>query len=629
MEALEILKKYQSAKLRESKDREVWVRCFEYLNNWVDGELGQWQSTNRNKLISEGRPPISFNEIRKFVNRICGAQRMTKLDEKCFPRDDEGDPILAEILSDLLKYVKDINQAELAIAKMFRNGIVCGRGFIRTEWNDELDMYGEVRIKNINPFRIFLIGEGEEYDMTDRRGVLEEIPMDKEDIINRWGHEDEIGSLKDEAEADEIKTPTSEDYGSIGVDDVFDKDTKKLKVLRYQYQKYRHATFIQDLQTGKSQETQLQGEDLQVALQLSQAQGTQAQVINKNIKQLYTCYSVGSILLEEEPVTWKHRGFDITGFFCYTDNGKITGVVQDLLDPQDEKNKRRSQIIHILGTAAKNSYFAKKGALDDIEDATKKLGMTAQIIEVNGNINEAMQPIQSNVQAVPAIIQMEQQSTIDMKEISGLSDASLGIVPQGVKSGRGISALQQPTETIIGELFDNYINSRRIIFTKVLSLIQQNYTKEKRVRVVGDYTGMFVPPEIEAQVQMGLIKPQEGFKIITINKQMGEQKLNDVSVGQYDVYIDQVAQSPTMRRAEFFDKLNMKSLGAPVKWSTIFKNYDGRGARELLKDSLEAEQMQQAMGMLPQLAQSAQQATPGQATPDDLQFNVAGAQSPT
>lgn len=647
--ALQIYNAYNRAKLKEESERKVWIQCYEYVNNWVDGNLGQWKSDVRNNLGD--KPAISFNEIRKFVNRICGAQRQAKLDEKVYPRDEGSDPIISDILTDLLKYVKDCNRAELAIARMFRDGIITGRGFIKTEWSDENDYFGEVTIKSINPLNVYLIGESDEYDVSKGyRGVIEEIPLDKDELLSRWSDkEDEIEGLARSVDTG-IEVASTVDYGfgkSISTDGYYDKEDGKFKVLRSQRYEYKDVKFFQDLETQKLTEAPSEKKDYDLGKQLLEASGVKYKEVKRKKKYLKIAYTVGDVLLEESESDKKY--FDITGFFCYLDNGKITGVVQDLLDPQDEKNKRRSQIIHILGTSAKGGYFFQDGALDP-EKAKKELGTVSPLIAIKGSINEKIQPIVSNLQAIPAIAQMEASASMEMREISGLSDASLGVMPEGARSGRAVQALQMPTETIIAEIFDNYMNTRRIVWGKVLDLIQTNYNTEKRVRILGDYTSKFLPPQAIQMKQMmimqlklanpllteeeaimksdEMLQVMDGSKLLTINKIYGDRKLNDITVGKYDVAIDQVAQNPTMRRAEYFDKLNMKSLGAPVKWSTIIRSYDGRGKEQMLEDAIEAEQMMQMMGQLAQLAPQDKTATPNQATEHDLQFNAAGAQNP-
>lgn len=659
--ALGILKKYQDAKLKEEKERKVWIRCIQFCNNWVDDELGQWETSVKKELGN--KPSISFNEIRKYVNRICGAQRQTSVDEKAYPRDDQTDPMVAEILGDVIKYVKDLNRAELAIARMFRDGVLTGRGFIKTEFSDELDPLGEICVKSVNPMKIYVIGEGEKYDLTDRKGIIEIIPMDKDELLAQWpDKKEEIDGLARDAESGgDIPLSRDYDYG-FGVNIVgtlvYNKDERKYQVLRYQKIEYRDANFIKNEQTGKLTLTELPADELKTAIDLASQPtmdnpaGTKHSKLKKRVKYVKVCTAIGTILLEEKDADWKFNGFDITGFFCYVDGGRITGVVQDLLDPQMEKNKRRSQALHILGTSAKNSYFVRKGAIPDIEKAKVEFGKVGGLIEVNGNPREAAVPIESNMTAVPALVQMDQAATSEMKEISGLHDAALGSMPEGATSGRAIQALQLPAETIIAEIYDNYINTRRILFTKVVALIQQHYTEERRIRILGDYSSKFIPPEIQAmkdqlkvqllmmnplidevQLQMqvdSMIQVGNGNMAVTVNKQFMDRKLNDITVGRFDIVIDQVSQNPSMRRQQYQDMVNLRSMGVPIPFDIIIKNSDIRGKDEILARLAEEEQKMMAMSMLMQKKPNG--ATPpqgGQSPPpanQDMQLNTAGSQ---
>lgn len=653
MEALEILSKYRDIQLKEERERKLWKRCYEYLNMRRDGEFGQWQTEHRKNLEAQGRPPISFNIMKKFLNRICGSQVASQVDEKAYPRDDDSDPLIAEILTDLLKYVKDINQAELAYARMFRDGIITGRGFIKTEFNTDYDAFGDISIKALSPFRIYIIGDGEEYDISkDRQAIIEEIPMDKEEIKLRWENKsDEIDGLTKDLETEEaVPIAKNYDYGfglSVPTEYVFDKEDKKLKVLRYQKISRRKLNFLKDSRTNEMIESPKKKEDKQAMIDVATAQGYQLSEATQIVKYVEVTYSVGSVMLEEKESIYKHGEYDITAFFCYNDNGQVTGVMQDLLDPQDEKNKRRSQAIHLLGTAAKNSHWVKKGAVDDINKARTEMGKTGALIEVNGDPRQTTAPIESNTTAIPALLQIDISSDNEMKTISGLNDASLGIVPEGVKSGRGISALQQPTETIVAEIFFHYLNTRKIVTKKVLSMIQQFYTEDRRVRILGDYFSQVVPPQLEdmrkqLQQQIMIANPlmtleqailesnrmidiADGSKTVWINRKVLNTKLNDISVGRYDVIIDHVSANPTTRRQQYQDMLNMKSLGAPISWRAIIEVSDIRNKQKIL---MEMEQEEQKM-MVEQLmmSQKPQKATPPQQNQEhDLMQNSAGVQ---
>ena len=624
---IEIVRHYQDQLLREHKQREVWKKCYEYSNNWVDGDLGQW--SGQIKSILGEKPALSFNEIKKFVNRICGSQRFTKVDEKAFPRDDQSDTFIAEILSDLLKYVKDVNDIEWHVARAFRDMVICGRGFLKAEWSDSNDVMGDITVSAINPFRVFLIGSGEKYDLSDRKAILEELPLTKEEILMLYPNSKEsLSESIGEYESNGFLGTAGLDYfpdGKIDGEYFYNEENKKFKVLRCQKYEYKDINFLKNNITGELQEAQdIKIKDLKIAAELAtQTTGMPHTIFKKKVKRVRIVTVCGNTVLDDEYSPYKHNKFDIIPIFAYTDGGMITGVVQDLLDAQDEKNKRRSQLIHILGTSAKNGYFYREGAFADPDLVKKEIGKVAPFIAVQGDLASSVRPIDSNLSAIPAIVQMEQQSVQDMKDITGIGDASLGYTPTGVKSGRGIQALQQPTETIIGELYENYILSRKLLAKHCIYLIQQFYTEPKRIRILGDYSSRLISPEVQQQIQAGLISIEEGSKIISINT----SALNDISVGQYDVVIDQVSQNPTTRRSQYFDLLNMKSLGAPFKWSTVVKYSDIRGRMELLQDVIEAEQVVSQQGALSQLVEQDKSASlPRNPIEQDEGFNLAGMQ---
>lgn len=621
-----ILERYRNVKLNEEKEREVWLKCYQYVNNWVDGELGQWKQETKKRMGDA--PALSVPLVRKFINRVAGAQVSAKIDEKAFPRDDAGDAIIAEILTDLKSYVYYLNNTEYQKAKAFRDSLITGRGYLKVCWSDELDPLGEVTTTRINPFRVYLIGDKEEYDVSKYDCVIDE-------SLVSW---DKLSSMYPE-KAEELKSMRAEldDNGSITVpvggydysptadfqfdSEIRDNESGKYKILRMQSYEYIPVTLANVKGRGI-----IEVKDSELAnLEALKQMGVEIEITKKKQKRVKEVTICGNVILDEKVGHYKHNKFDIVGWFAYNDNGRITGIAQDLLDIQDEKNKRRSQIIKMLGTAAKNSYYAKKGAIDDLEEAKRNLGRTGAIIEVNGDLSQVLKPIESNMNAIPAIAGMEEKAENDFSSVSGLTDASLGQVPDGVKSGRGINQLQQGVEIILAELFDHHIMSCKFTAELVVQLIQQYYNEPKRVRILGDYSSKFISPELQQMMNMGVVEAvQEGAKIVAINT----SKLNDVTTGRYDIVIDATSSNPTTRRAQYFDLLNMKAQGAPIAWSKILSLSDVRGAQELSQMAAQAEQQMALQQMVPAQAVSA----PRQASPpkspieQDQAFNTAGAQ---
>ena len=192
-----MLNRYRRAKTYEEEERKIWLRCYQYVNNWVDNELGQWRKETKDKMGE--KPMLSIPLVRKFINRIAGAQSSAKIDEKAFPRDDMGDAIIAEILTDLKSYAYELNNADYQKARAFRDMLITGRGYIKACWNDENDPLGEITIKRINPFRVFLIGDAEEYDTSKMDEVIDVSYISYDRLVAMYpDKKEELEGLKNE-----------------------------------------------------------------------------------------------------------------------------------------------------------------------------------------------------------------------------------------------------------------------------------------------------------------------------------------------------------------------------------------------------------------------------------------------
>jgi len=635
--AKSVVENFRKAASSESLDREIWKKTFEYVNNRVDGELGQWDSNTRAQLGA--RPGLSFPEVGKFIDRISGAQRATKIDEKVYPRDDVADPVIADILTDVLKHVYDLpeNRVEWQISRAFRNGIICGRGWLKLEWTDEFDPLGEISIRNIHPRNVFICGRGDRYDLMDRIGVIEKIPMTKEELKATYPDKYEEILSQREAIEDELKV-AQEDYDfTFTSEDFWDKEEKEYFILRQQRWEWVPMRFLR----GPGGEL----EPVEENVPDEEAPGH----IKKRVRRVKVTSVCGSVVLEDEISPYKHAKFDLIPFFPYFDDGITRGVAQNLLDSQDEKNKRRSQITHILGVVAKGNHFVKEGTFADPTKAKEKMGGTGEFIAVNvtGNINESIQAIRPDLTLFPALINLDQLATQEMKEISGLGDASLGQVPSGVRSGVALQQLQLPTETIIGEMVENYLETRKTLAQCTVALVQQYYTSEKRIRILGDYTKDFVPDEIRemydalkkqimssqplfddamaGELAGQMIDLQSGAKVVTINKQFGEQRLNDITVGRFDIAIDHVSQNPTTRRGLMWDLMNLRAQGVPIPNKTLVEYSEIRNKKKVMAEmeNYEMQLLQQAVAE--QLQKSAKGASP---TQDNEGLNSNGSQLP-
>src|SRR5262249_39967768 len=92
-----------------------------------------------------------------------------------------------------------------------------------------------------------------------------------------------------------------------------------------------------------------------------------------------------------------YETFTVVPYFAYFRRGKTMGMVEDLLDPQREVNKRRSVFLHIVMTAANSGWIFPKGALSDemkelLENEGAKPGIMVEYEREAQNAPQRIQP---------------------------------------------------------------------------------------------------------------------------------------------------------------------------------------------------------------------------------------------
>ena len=204
------------------------------------------------------------------------------------------------------------------------------------------------------------------------------------------------------------------------------------------------------------------------------------------------------------------------------------GIVRFMKDSVRLRNFWRSVAAEQLGYAPKAQWIATESAVEGYEDELRKAHLTRDpLIKVS---DEAI--IGQNIQRLdPPKLQsaLHQEAEInvqDMKDVTGIHDASLGI-KSNETSGRAINARQREGDIASITFYDNG-NAAVLEAGDVMNqLISQIYDGTRIVRIIGE---------------------DEKLKFLKINDP-ADPKSPDLSVGRYDVALSTGA-SYTTRRVE-------------------------------------------------------------------------------
>ena len=166
----------------------------------------------------------------------------------------------------------------------------------------------------------------------------------------------------------------------------------------------------------------------------------------------------------------------------YSDDPEsIMGVVRNLHDPQDEYNKRYSNILAHLNSSAHSGWLNRKtgGAnKTQLELMGSKPGI---VVEFGAMAPQQIRPVELSSGHF-AMLQHGERSIL---RISGVNAEMVGQTTQSTVSGRAIRARQEGGSTILKPRFRNFEESQLDLGRMILGRVQQYYPVEKIRRIIG------------------------------------------------------------------------------------------------------------------------------------------------
>lgn len=490
---------------------------------------GQWIDKTGRDLSADieadgGRAAMTFNIIFDKINALQGTERINRSSVNIFPMED-GDGRVAEALTKIHKQIDYRSDGEYQQSKTFFNGLVTGRGWIGSDISTQKDRLGEVIYKAERPLLVFYDRGGDEYDQSDW------------DYVGRirWYSESKAAALwpkyaKRFKELLEDKThETSEESGGSPSGKIVDYDarkwcdakTKRIRVIELEYREYERLYFMADNQTGTIRDID---EKAAKAVRDLSNRSERFRLIEYVQPVTRIAILTRLDLMSDEQRSTDHpllKGeFSLMPYFAYEVEGEHFGVVENLKDPQRERNVRRSQIQNFLGRLPGIVIMDEGATVQSVEWLAANINKPGTIIVKKKGGAEAGREfrIESLGEIVQGFFELEQESKVDAKEISGVNDAYLGVGKSG-ESGTAINLRQKQGFVTTSTLFDNLRRTKKMLGRRNIGLIQDHYTTPRTMRIIGDKDPLMIN--------------QSGFA--------------DVTAGQYDAMVDEGENSPTFQ----------------------------------------------------------------------------------
>lgn len=508
----------------------------------------QWDEDDARVLMERGQAPVVYNEIKSSIDWMIGTERRTRMDFKVLPRRKDGSEN-AQAKTSLLKYLADTNNSQFHRSRSFDDAIKAGMGVIETGLRG--DPTEELLFERYQDWRSTLYDSNSvEHDLSDARYFFRWKDLDKDialayfpdradivrsSVMNEGSSEPAdwyVGKASDPSEDWQPRTGRYQPYDGTPF------ATSQRRTVRFYECWYKkpvpHKVFLTGELSGKRFD---KSNPAHVAA-ANEGYGLYDKTELEIRVAIYT--SVG--LVYEGASPYRHGRFPFVITWCYRrkrDNAPY-GMIRALRDPQDGMNKRHSKAQWIL---ASNQVMMEDGAVDDIEELREEVSRPDAVIvrkrgkelEINRDValaNEHLQLMDRDAQYIRAI------GLVTNENLGRQSNATSGVAIQSRQEQGGV---------VTTEPFDNHRYAMQQLGQIELSMVEQFYSEEKVVRLVGG-RGQASYIELNTRDETGRI-------------------INDITADQADFVISEQDYKSTLRQAMFeslFEIVGrMAQMGAP------------------------------------------------------------------
>lgn len=584
---------------RASMAQAEWAKKAKECVDFLEGR--QWDQAAINKLLAENRPVLTFNKIAPLVRLVVGYFCNNRTDITYLPANEgPGTQEVAEILSRLEKQVSELTQLPFLNTECFMDGITTGRGFIDTRLDYSQNDFGEIVKSVVDPFTVFIDPDHDHYDLDQAKHVT----------VARWASLDEVEYTWGKTAADAVRPfighGRGQTWGSFpyldmggeeitpirtfGMTETYDQkfadffhteliDTARrtVRVLDQQSQYWRMGEVFIDLETGQRQALP---DDATLAVMMPEVAagerkrsflekvfahasklGNQIVVDVRPIKRIRWTVMIGDTLVWDRDSIFD--SYTLTGYYPYFRRGITRGMVEDMLDPQREINKRRSSEIDLVSRSANSGWIVHEEGVDSKEKVNwQQNSAKAGFVGFWRGSAAHHKPERINPSPPPTSMErLEDKGRQDLREVTGINESALGELDH-VQSGRAIEARQRQAVIAIQLYMNNYSRTQELLGRKDLQIFQKHYTQERMFRILGE-DGELVQMIINQRVTAVMIM-QQWEQQVALAQQQGLppppqpqvpadaiDRLNDITVGRYTVAVDETPLSAAFANAQF------------------------------------------------------------------------------
>lgn len=500
-------------------------------------------------LQRKSLPCLVINTIPQFTAQLVGDWRESRKAIKVIPSNDE-DTDVADVREDLVRNIEMQSRADRSYDQAFESMIQCGDGAFKVTVEYARDDVFDQDIY-IRPIEDVLATVWDRFSVDptgrDARRVFVDDRIPKDEFTRKWPQAAGGANL---LEVDKIDRVTMAGW----------MDEESYRVTEYWRMVEREKTLAL-FSNGKMYE--IDDSNMEDMIERN-GTPTKTRVVWCRYAQMHYC--TGWAILAG-PYEYRMNRLPIirmSGRIVNVAGRRVRyGLVRFMKDPSRLKNFWRSIAAEQLGYAPKAQWLATQSAVEGRQEAFRRAHLTRDpllIVNDEAIIGQNIQRIEPP-QPQAAIFQEVAMNTQDMKDVSGIQDASLGM-RSNETSGKAIMNRQHEGDIASQTYYDN---------------------ADAALLEAGDVINQLIPQIYDGTRVVRLIGHDESIKFQRINDPMDPHSI-DLGSGMFDVALTTGA-SYTTRRVEAADAMMNAIQVWPelmsIAGDLVVKAQDWPGAEEL------------------------------------------------
>jgi len=513
---------------------------FFYGKQWTDKELKIIQQRGMAPLVINRTMPIIQQEMTIFLSK-----RPTF---RPFPAGD-GDVKTAAVFGDAIQHVWHISQGDNQYQQTMQDFFVLGAGYMLAYIDPYADEgRGEVMIRSLPPWDVYADPNSREIDLSDAEYILISRRISREQLMMMYPNKDGIIGKAEIDEGPNIDRPeananTAMNQSIVNINYIAHDSEGKIRVTECFEKVKSHYWKVMDARTGAVHRFKNLPPEYKKVMKNKNSQIRALKIYEKRVKVTVTAGT--STTLDEYEL--RTPIYPLVPFFLHHRRNPFPmGDVDVIKGLQQEVNKRRSIMIHNATLSGNYRFLAEKNTITNKEEFAKSGSQPGFVLEYQATGGEPPRELLPQP-LPPAFIQLESEAKQDMEYALSVFAHMMGSNQDAPETYRGLLALEERGQQKIQYKASHAKQGLRNLGLVVMHLIQQTYSPQKMLRVVG---------EDNEEVREVFANQME------LDPLTGQIKtLNDLTVGNYDLIIVDGTSMPSNRMALLNLYLEMYQMG--------------------------------------------------------------------